>query len=343
MTLFFVYAGKKGGGLESTLGPYELAKELGIDARLFLSLDNLRRSMVEKVYPEAEFFNFTSLRDVSKMKKEIGKGWSFFTMISPKMIPLYFSIGERKLFYYHATYDYSFSKRTFNDAWMDFFHDQVIKSSTFTLVPQHPMAWQLRIRLDKKAEVFPHPPYILRDGVFASEEKIEIPFEKFFLYFGDVIRTSKGIGVLVKALESNPELKAVIAGKGGKFPKLPNLHYLDGWIGDGVMHYLVKKSSCVALPYLVTSQFSGCLALSFHFRTPVLGSNLPTFQDWIEEDKTGWFCPSGDYRALADKMLEISEGKRKFSRDAIAKKELEMKGKSKTRLKEILEQIGYKD
>lgn len=343
MALFFIYPGSKGGGLESTLGPYELAKELGYDARLFLSKDNVRRSLIERVYPEAELFDFSSPGDVLEMKKKIGDGWAFFTMISPKMIPLYFSIRGRKIFYYHATYDYSFSRRTFNDAIMDFFHDRVIKSSTLTLAPQHPIAWQVRIRLGKNAEVFPHPPYILREGVFEAEKPVALPFEKYFLYFGDVTRPAKGIGVLLRALEDCPQLRAIIAGKGGSIPKRENISHMDGWIDDGAMHYLVKKSQCVVLPYLVSSQFSGCLALSFHFGTPVIGSRVPTFEDWIDEDRTGWFFPSGDHEALAEKMLEVVEGKRKFSREAIAEKELEMKEKSKKRLKEIMEKIGYSD
>ena len=343
MALFFIYAGRKGSGLESTLAPYELARELDIDARLFFSKDNERKALIEKIYPEAQFFNFTSPLDILKMKKAIGSGWSFFTMISPKMIPLFYSLSGKKIFYFHATFETSMSKPSLGGWAIDSLHDAVIRGSTLTLATKAPLAWQIKLRLDKDAETFIHPPFILRPGFFAAEKPRVLPFDRYFLYFGDVDREAKGVKVLVKALEEYPQIKAIVAGRRGNLPKLGNLVHLKGWIDEGEMHYMIKNAEAVVLPYLVPAQFSGCLALSFHFRTPVIASNTSTFEDWIEEDKTGWLFPSGDHHALGKKMLEVWEGKRKYSKDAIAKKELEMKEKSKKSLKGILEKIQYTD
>ena len=149
--------------------------------------------------------------------------------------------------------------------------------------------------------------------------------------------------MLIKALEEHPQINAIIAGRGSNIPKKDNIAHLNGWINEGNMHYMIKNAHATVLPYLVPAQYSGCLGLSFHFRTPVIGSNTSTFEDWIEEDKTGWLFPCGDYHALGQKMLEVWEGKRKYSKEAIRAKELEMREKSKKRLKEILEQINYKD
>jgi glycosyltransferase involved in cell wall biosynthesis len=343
MPLFFIYPGSKGSGLESTLAPFELAKELGIDSRLFLSKDNERRGLVSKLYPEAEFYNFLSPSDISKMRKKIGNAWTFFTMISPKMIPLYFSIRKRKLFYFHATYETAFSKPGLGGWMMEKFHDLVIKDATLTLANHAHLVWEIMVRLKKEADVLPHPPFIMRSGFFAVETKFDLPFRKYFLYFGDVNREGKGVAVLTKALELHPEFNAIIAGRGGDLPKLQNLAHLKGWIGEGELHYLIKNANATVLPYLVTAPFSGCMALSFHFRTPVIGSDLPTFQGAVEENQTGWLFPSGDYRALGEKMQEVWEGKRTYSKEAIEKKEKEMWGTSKKRFREILEKIGCKD
>jgi len=341
MALFFVYPGRLGGGLESTLAPYEVAKELGIDARLFLSVDNERRGLVSRIYPEAQFFNFTSPADILKMRNIIGDNLSFFTMISPKMFPLY-GLVKKKLFYFHATYDHSLEKKG-GAHMMDRLHDLAIKGSTLTLVTKAPLAWQIHARLNKHAETFPHPPYLLKPGFFAAEKKIDLPFEKYFLYFGDVDREAKGVDVLVKALERFPQIKAIIAGRGGSIAERGNIVHMKGWLEEGAMHYLIKNAQSAVLPYLVPAQFSGCLALSFRFGTPVIGSNLPTFQDWIDEGETGWYFSSGDAASLGEKMLDVWEGRSTYSKAAIAKKELEMKNLSKSRLKEILEDLGYKD
>ncbi len=343
MALYFIYPGRMGAGLDTTLSLYEVAKDLGLDARVILSKDNVRGGLVEKVYPEVKFFSFTSINDLLKMKKEISEHWSFFTMISPKMFPLYLSLRRRKLFYFHASYNHSFAKRSMNNAVMDFLHDLTIKDATLTLTTQELLAWQIKIRLNREAKTLPHPPFTLRDGFFAAEKEIPLPFRRYFLYFGDVNREVKGASVLVKALENHPEISAIIAGRGGKIPKKDNIAHLEGWIEDGAMHHMIKKAEAVTLPYLEPAQFSGCLALSFHFRTPVIGSNLPTFHDWIDEDRTGWLFRAGDADALGERMLEVWQGKRKYSKDAIAKKELEMKKRSKKYMKEMLEQVGYTD
>ncbi len=339
MVLFLIYPGQKGAGLEVILTIYEISRKLGIQTRVFLSKDNSRKDLVTKIYPEIEFFDFVSPKDLSRMKKEIGDNWAFFTMISPKMIPLYLSL-KNKLFYYHATYNYTYSKRRLNDMVMDHLHDLVIRKSSLTLVTQAPLSWEIKARLGIETKRLLHPPYsVLRQGFFASEKKIDLPFDKYFFYFGEISRYSKGVGILLKALEHYPELNTVIAGRGANFGKLPNLTTYNGWIDDGSLHYLIKNSHAVTLPYLVPAQFSGCLALSYHFRSPVICSRLPVFDEWVDEGKTGWFFNAGDYESLGQTMLNVWNKKGKFNPDAIVKKELEMEEKSKESFRVIMEEL----
>jgi len=118
----------------------------------------------------------------------------------------------------------------------------------------------------------------------------------------------------------------VIAGKRKPIVPAKNIVHLNRWVPDSELHHLIKNCRCVVLPYLVSSQFSGCLALAFHFKKPVLAPFSPAFEKWIEEGKTGWLFSQGDWRDLAEKMRKIDSGELSFSPAAIEKKEKEMEG-----------------
>jgi len=335
MTVYFVYAGKRGGGLETTLSLFQAAKEIEADIKLILSTDNERVEKVKSLYPEARFVNFYSILEVLKLKKELDGQLAFFTMYSPKIVPLFLLLRSKKIFYFHATYDYSFSKKRISNYFSDFLQDVLIKSSTATFATQWPLAWQIRIRLGKEAEELPHPPYsLIRKDFFDEETKVDLPFKDYFLTFGGLDRPSKGTEILLKAVKGT-NLNTVFAGKCQQLPKDKNIVHLNRWVSDSELYYLIKNSKCVVLPYLVPSQFSGCLASAFYFRKPVLAPFLPTFEHWIEEDKTGWFFSSGNYEELRKKMQQILDGKRKYDEFAIRKKEDEMKERTKQKLRDI--------
>jgi len=340
MEFFLVYAGKKGSNLECAISLYEISRKLGIDSRLILSKDNDRAPLVKKLYPEAEFYDFFSISDLFRLKKRLESGVSLFTMVSPKMLPLFLSLKSKKIFYFHATYDYSFTKKGVNDTSMDFIHDRIIRSSTLTVATQWPLAWQIKNRLDVDAEVLQHPPYSpINKEFFSSKKEVNLPFQRFFLDFGGLDRFSKGTDVLLKA-SKNAKFSVVLAGKTNRNLSSGNVIHLDRWVSDSELNNLIKRSEAVVLPYLVSSQFSGCMALAFHFRVPVMAPFSPTFEGWIDEGKTGWFFPSGDSDSLREKMNEIWRGKARHSKAAIAKKEKEMENKTRRDLKKILEKAG---
>lgn len=340
MTFYFVYSGKRGSNLECALALYEIARSLKIDPQLILSSDNERAEKVKSLYPEARFVNFYSILEVLKLKKELDGQLAFFTMYSPKIIPLFLLLKSKKIFYFHATYDYSFSKKKISDYFSDFFQDILIKNSTATFATQWPLAWQICIRLGKEAEEFPHPPYSsIRKGFFDEETRVDLPFNDYFLTFGGLDRPSKGTEVLLKAIKGT-NLNTIFAGKCKQLPKDKNIVHLNRWVSDGELYYLIKNCKSVVLPYLVPSQFSGCLALAFYFRKPILAPFLPTFEHLIEEDKTGWFFSSGNPDSLRNKMEKIWTGRAQFDTHAIAAKEKEMNEATKNKLKELAERFG---
>ncbi|MCX6770016.1 MAG: glycosyltransferase [Candidatus Micrarchaeota archaeon] len=338
----FIYAGKLGSGLEATLTLYEAAKREGFSCRLVLSTDNSRRALVERIYPEAKFINFLSPAEVLAEARVLSGNIAFFTMISPKMFPLFFAARAKRIFYFHASYDRAFNppgaSSIFSDKYFDILHSLAIRNSDLVVATQHPLAWQVKVRFGKEAASLLHPPFsVLRKGMFDESKKVALPFSPggYFLDFGGLDRPYKGTDVLLKAVDGT-HLPTVLAGKAKLPPHGKNVFHMCGWLSDGEMHFLVKNAKCVVLPYLSASQFSGCMALAFHFGVPVVAPFCPAFEGWIEEGKTGWFFPQGDWRGLRAKMESVASGKAKFSKSAIAGKEKEMESKSRAEIRKIL-------
>jgi len=330
----YIYAGTRGGGLESTLCLYEASLRAGIKSRLLLSKGNSRRPLVERLYPEAEFINFSSPSDISREAARLKGSTAFFTMISPKMFPLFAAARARKIFYFHASYDTSYSPQRLgsflSDKYYDALHSLAIKHSDLVVATQYPLAWQIKVRFNKQAVGLQHPPYsMLRKGFFEESQKMELPFPAgtYFLDFGGLDRPYKGTDVLLHAVQGT-SLPTIFAGKAGRKLSGKNIAHIDRWLSDGEMHYLVKNARAVVAPYLISSQFSGCMALAFRFGVPVVAPFCPAFEGWIEEGKTGWFFPQGDWHGLRAKMQSVASGKAKFSKGAIARKEKEMEAKS---------------
>jgi len=336
MEVFFIYAGKRGSNLECAIALHEAAGQLGLGSHLVISKDNPRAGRVKALYSETLVCDFFSVGEMLRLRKRLGGGIAFFTMISPKMMPLFLSLSSKKAIYFHATFDYSFSRKKPGDYLMDFLHGLTIQGSTLAVATQYPLAWQIRLKLGKEAEVLPHPPYSgIKKRFFTGEKEVVLPFKDYFLDFGGIDRPSKGTDVLLKAMEKGG-FKVVLAGKRKGIAQREGLMHIDRWTSDEELNWLVKNAKCVVLPYLVSSQFSGCLALAYHFKKPVLAPFSPAFEHLIDEGRTGWFFSQGDWEDLGEKMRKISEGRLTWSADAIAQKEAQMEALTKKGLERIL-------
>lgn len=339
MGVSFIYTGKRGSNLECAIALHRLATQLGFESSLILSTDNEKLGRVKKLYPEAEAYDFHSLAHMIRLKAKLERGVAFFTMISPKMVPLFLSLKSKKIFYYHSTYDYSFFGFDLRDRAVDHLQDMVIRNATMTVATQHYLSWQIKKRLGKDADELPHPSYAgIKQAFFEKPKSVDLPFENFFLKIGDN-SYAKGAQVIHKAIDGT-DLKTVVVGRGEKLPHLPNLHSINKWIVEGELHYLIRKARYIVLPYLMPSLFSGSTALAFHFRKPVLAPFSPAFERLIEPGKTGMFFSAGDADDLRKKMQQIAKGGGKYSTNAIAAKEKEMDARTAKKLKEILVKLG---
>lgn len=325
MDVFFVYAGRKGSNLECAIALSEIARRAGVNSRLVLSADNERAWLARKLYPSAKFVDFFSPPQALELRSELERGISVFTMVSPKMAPIFLTLPSPKLFYFHATYDYSYSKRGLREAFHELLHDALIRSSTITAATQPALASQIEKRLKVHARVLPHPPYSpIKPDFFSAQKPIKLPFKKgtYFLNFGEISRESKGTSLLIEAARGT-KLPVVLAGARKGVPKAKNIFHINRWLEDAELHWLVKNCRAVVLPYLLESQFSGCLALAFHFKKPVLAPNTEAFEGWVGEGRTGWLFEHGSAKSLRGKMKWIASSKPRIAAAAIAAKEKE--------------------
>ena len=337
----FIYAGARGVGLESALSFYETAVKAGFCPRLVLSSDNARRELVQKVYPEAKFINFLSPREVLSEARELNGGVAFFTMLSPKMFPLFFAARARKIFCFHSQYDKSLiePKSRTSDRLLDTFHYLAIRNADLVAVINPYAYWQLKLRFGKEAHVLSHPPFsVLREGMFGERKEMPLPFANgsYFLHFGRIDEFAKGTMLLLKAVEGTV-IPTVLLGRASMSIEGKNIAHISRWLSDGELQCLLSGARCVVAPYLAASQFSSVAALAFRSKKPVLAPLSPGFDGWVEEGETGWFFQQGSWQDLRKKMQAVNDGHLRFSEKAIAAKELEMEAKAVRLMRELLD------
>jgi glycosyltransferase involved in cell wall biosynthesis len=159
---------------------------------------------------------------------------------------------------------------------------------------------------DARTEVSPHPlfSYPAAKGTLPRRARLEL------LTFG-LQRPYKGAGVLVDAMARcrNANVALSIVGEfwNGEeaLRALIGSHRLDDrielvprYVADEEAAEYFHRADIVVLPYTQVTG-SGVAPLAFHYRKPVIASDLEGFRDMIEEGVTGWRVPAGDPDALA--------------------------------------------
>ncbi|MFA5105520.1 MAG: hypothetical protein WC506_01030 [Candidatus Micrarchaeia archaeon] len=310
MKVSLVYPGKRGSALEAALALHEISKAAGIDSQLVFSSDLERREKASSVYPDAKFFDFTSFSGISALKRELEGTIPFFTMVSPKLVPLYLAVPGPKALYFHASYDYSFSRPTFRDSALESVTGFLMRRSSAVFATQYPLAWQARLRFGVRADVMPHPTYsLVRQDFFKESREVKLPVADYFLSFGELDRPLKGNGVLTEAV-SGTGIPVVYVGRSGQaLANQKNSVHLNRWVSDAELFWLVRHSKAVILPYLVSSQFSGCLALAYKLGRPVIAPFSNSFQNYVAEGESGVFFEQGNWNDLREKMLSFDSAK----------------------------------
>lgn len=125
-------------------------------------------------------------------------------------------------------------------------------------------------------------------------KKKVLQYNRMYIYFG-VIFFNKGVDLLVKCwLKSTCNKKSllVLVGKrDGDYPELDqmigeinnsdNILYINGFVDNDVLNYLIEKSIMVLLPYRHASM-SGVVFTAADFKKPILCTNVGAIPEYIE-------------------------------------------------------------
>jgi glycosyltransferase involved in cell wall biosynthesis len=149
-----------------------------------------------------------------------------------------------------------------------------------------------------------HPVYEFPEGT--DPATVDINCENYQLLFFGIIREYKGLDLLLSALkqviEHNPNVKLTIAGecfdeKNNRALKNQvmeiglaksvdlDLRYIPN---EEVSNYF-KRADLVVLPYRSATS-SGPLTLAYHFKKPVVATNVGGLSDYVIEGKSGYLC-----------------------------------------------------
>jgi glycosyltransferase involved in cell wall biosynthesis len=131
------------------------------------------------------------------------------------------------------------------------------------------------------------------------------------LMFGQ-LRSDKGLGDLVAALEQVPELHLLIGGQdiGGLAEVSERLQALagrvtvrEGFLDMAQAAELFAAADTVALPYRAASQ-SGVLLLAYGFARPVIIYPVGGMVEAVIDGETGWICAEPDVDSLVAALAD---------------------------------------
>lgn len=168
-----------------------------------------------------------------------------------------------------------------------------------------------KLRPDAPVNTLFHPVYDhFGEGVDRAKARdaINVPAHKKTLLFFGLIRPYKGLDTLLEAFGRLPDdYHLIIAGEAyedtAKYEQLTasfsdRLTWHNGFVADEDLPVWFSAADAVVLPYRSATQ-SGVTAVAYHFRRPVIATNVGALGETILHDETGMLVPPGDPAALA--------------------------------------------
>ena len=144
-----------------------------------------------------------------------------------------------------------------------------------------------------------------------------------FLSFGHV-RHYKRIDILIEAAqqlfeETKSKFVVTIAGncpfwseysKLIRYPEIFDLHI--GYIDDNDVADFFSNADYLVLPYQDLAQ-SGAITVAFNYGVPVITSDIPQFQEFVEGGKNGYMFKTEDVQALKEVMqMALMQSKEEY-------------------------------
>lgn len=123
----------------------------------------------------------------------------------------------------------------------------------------------------------------------------------YYMFFGR-IDDYKGLEDIYQLACDLPSSKFVVAGNGtheyiSKLKELNNVDLKNRFIDDSELKDLFGGAKLVLLPYKSISQ-SAVQILSYSYATPVVCYDVGNLREFIEDGKTGYLVPKGDYAEM---------------------------------------------
>lgn len=169
------------------------------------------------------------------------------------------------------------------------------------------------LRSDAAYIVQPHPVYAhfgRRMSRQESRRKLGLPENRPILLFFGFIRAYKGLDIALEALHRLPqEYLLIVAGemydRESKYREIIDRHQLHHrlkmwthYIPDDQVRLLFSAADVAVVPYRSATQ-SGIIQIAYHFRLPVIVSNVGGLSEMIEHGSTGLILTELTAQALA--------------------------------------------
>lgn len=146
--------------------------------------------------------------------------------------------------------------------------------------------------------------------VFSDNSKVN---KKQLLFWGRISRY-KGLEYLCQAMEivckEVPDAQLLIAGGGDlyfditPYLSLPNIILMNRYFDMEELAHLISGSAFTVCPYLSSSQ-SGSVITSLVMGKPVIGTDIESMHEMIENGVTGLLVPPCDAQALSNAIIKF--------------------------------------
>lgn len=145
---------------------------------------------------------------------------------------------------------------------------------------------------------------------------LKLPYNKFVVLFFGTIRESKGLDLLIEAMEGLDESILLIAGSmpfGENFVKYSNLlkkYNVESvthieYIEDSMVPVYFKAADLVVLPYKEFFSQSGVLMQAVTYKKPVVVTDVSAFRAFIEKYNVGEIVPPKNVVKLKEAIKKL--------------------------------------
>ncbi len=192
---------------------------------------------------------------------------------------------------------------------------QLLNSTSFVCHNQSLASDIKQVVENPQISVSPHPifdQYPQAVGELKKRARTEL------LFFG-IIRDYKGLDILLEALvqvpaESDYYLSIVgeCWGDINQYKKLTQqlgltdkVEFVDRYVSDQEAAEYFHRADAVVLPYRSMTG-TGVIPLSYHYKKPVIATNLPAFHEVIEREKTGVIASGLSASSVAESLIRFT-------------------------------------